>query len=82
MLVLFGCLRLADGEEERGGGDAPTRRGSQFAKRAQERMMRRKPAARTKERRMTATADNIFLSAFYSVFSKVNEHTFEAGGHV
>ena len=34
--------------------DAPTRRGSQFAQSAQERMTSRKPTASTKERRMTA----------------------------
>ena len=33
---------------------APTRRGSQFAQSAQERMMSRKPTASTKESRMTA----------------------------
>ena len=36
--------------------DVPTSKGSQLAHSAQERITRRKPAARTKESRMTATA--------------------------
>jgi len=44
-----------EGEDEEGRGrSSPTRRGSQFAHSAEERMTRRNPRARTKARRMTA----------------------------
>ncbi len=44
--------------------DAPTRRGNQFDHRAHDRMMRRKPTAKTKERRMTAVRGDVMSENF------------------